>query len=170
MLWVGQFKTISGHFSTNYIKNFYKSKLLTNILRCQTYLNLNWMIIYDINTIFSESLDFQFWKKISWKFITGKWPFFHCFWSFFANFMSIFHETEVQTVILRCLVSLNLNWVKSYFIIFVKKKFFPCLKKHHFRASLPKWVLTSPKEISSHIFKMVIFPKFFEAFMIQVIR
>ena len=122
MLWVGHFKTISGHFSTNYIKNFYKSKLLTNILRCQTYLNLNWMIIYDINTIFSESLDFQFWKKISWKFITGKWPFFHCFWSFFANFMSIFHETEVQTVILRCLVSLNLNWVKSYFIILVKKK------------------------------------------------
>ena len=128
MLWVGHFKTISGHFSTNYIKNFYKSKLLTNILRCQTYLNLNWMIIYDINTIFSESLDFQFWKKISWKFITGKWPFFHCFWSFFANFMSIFHETEVQTVILRCLVSLNLNGIKSYYIILAKNIFLDAWK------------------------------------------
>ena len=159
MLWVGHFKTISGHFSTNYIKNFYKSKLLTNILRCQTYLNLNWMIIYDINTIFSESLDFQFWKKISWKFITGKWPFFHCFWSFFANFMSIFHETEVQTVILRCLVSLNLNWVKSYFIILVKKKKNPCLKMHYFRAISPKWILDPQKEISCHIFKVAILTK-----------
>ena len=34
----------------------------------------------------------------------------HCF----ANCMFIFHKTEVQTVILRCLMSLNLNWYKSY--------------------------------------------------------
>ena len=47
---------------------------------------------------------------------------------------------------------------------------FSCLKMHHFRAILPKWVLISPKEISSPIFKMAIFPKFFEAFMTQVIR
>jgi len=38
--------------------------------------------------------------------------------------MIIFHETEVQMVILRCLVSLNLNWIKSYKIILVKKDFF----------------------------------------------
>ena len=41
---------------------------------------------------------------------------------------------------------------------------------HHFWASLPKCVLTPPKEISSHIFKMAIFPKFFEAFMSHIIR
>ena len=33
---------------------------------------------------------------------------------FFANGMFIFHKTEIQTVILRCLMSLNLNWYKSY--------------------------------------------------------
>ena len=33
---------------------------------------------------------------------------------FFAICMFIFHKTEVQTVILRCLTGLNLNWFKSY--------------------------------------------------------
>ena len=28
--------------------------------------------------------------------------------------MSIFHKTEIKTVILRCLMSVNLNWYKSY--------------------------------------------------------
>jgi hypothetical protein len=32
----------------------------------------------------------------------------------FANCMFIFHKTEVQTVILRCLTGLNLDWFKSY--------------------------------------------------------
>ena len=31
-----------------------------------------------------------------------------------ANYINIFHKTEVLTVILRCLMSLNLNWIKSY--------------------------------------------------------
>ena len=55
---------------------------------------------------------------------------------------SYIDKTEVQTVILRCLVCLNLNWIKSYDIILVKKSFFSCLKMHHFRVILPKWVLT----------------------------
>ena len=33
---------------------------------------------------------------------------------FFANYMNIFHKTEIQTVILRCLMSLKLNRCKSY--------------------------------------------------------
>ena len=33
---------------------------------------------------------------------------------FFANYVSIFHKTEIQTVILRCFMSLKLNWCKSY--------------------------------------------------------
>ena len=32
----------------------------------------------------------------------------------FANCMFIFHKTEFQTVILRCLTGLNLDWFKSY--------------------------------------------------------
>ena len=44
---------------------------------------------------------------------------------FLANYMKIFHKKEVQTVILRCLVCLNLNWIKDYDIILVKKKFMP---------------------------------------------
>ena len=43
---------------------------------------------------------------------------------FLANYMKIFHKKEVQTVILRCLVCLNLNWIKSYDIILVKRFFF----------------------------------------------
>ena len=33
---------------------------------------------------------------------------------FFAIYISIFHKTEVLTVILRCWTSLNHNWFKSY--------------------------------------------------------
>ena len=33
---------------------------------------------------------------------------------FFAIGIFIFHKTEVQTVILRCLTGLNYNWFKSY--------------------------------------------------------
>ena len=33
---------------------------------------------------------------------------------FFANCILFFHKTEVQTVILRCLTGLDLNWFKSY--------------------------------------------------------
>ena len=51
---------------------------------------------------------------------------------FFAIYINIFHKTEIQTVILRCLVSLNLNWIKSYGIILVKIIFF----MPHLRASL----------------------------------
>ena len=43
-------------------------------------------------------------------------------------------------------------------------------RMRHFVASLPKWVLTAPKETSAHIFKMVIFPKFFWPFMKHIIR
>ena len=45
---------------------------------------------------------------------TDKQPFEDHIWSFFANYMFISHKTEIQTVILRCLPSLNLNWYKSY--------------------------------------------------------
>ena len=46
------------------------------------------------------------------------------FGHFFANYMKFFHKTEVQTVILRCLICLHLNWIKSYDIIGIKIFFF----------------------------------------------
>ena len=33
---------------------------------------------------------------------------------FFANNINNFHKTEVLMVIMRCLMGLNLDWVKSY--------------------------------------------------------
>jgi hypothetical protein len=36
------------------------------------------------------------------------------FCHFLAYCLNIFHKTEVQTVIFRCLKGLNLNWFKSY--------------------------------------------------------
>ena len=89
---------------------------------------------------------------------------------FFANCINIFHKTEVQTVILRYLVCLNLNWIKSNNTILAKTIIFSCLEIHYFRADLPKWVLTFPKETSSHWFKMALFPKFFRAFKKDIIR
>ena len=36
------------------------------------------------------------------------------FGHFFGNYINIFQKIEIQTIILRCLVSQNLNWIKSY--------------------------------------------------------
>ena len=49
-----------------------------------------------------------------------KWKFFfnNCYKCVSGHFLAIcifiFHKTEVQMVILRCLTGLNLNWFKSY--------------------------------------------------------
>ena len=56
--------------------------------------------------------------------MTHKWPLYDHFWPFFANYIKIFHKTEIQTVILRCLVCLNPNWIKSNAMISVKIIFF----------------------------------------------
>ena len=63
------------------------------------------------------------------KFKFQKWPFFYHFWSFFANYINIFQKAEIQTVILRCLVCLNPNWVKSYDILWLKYLFFHAWKR-----------------------------------------
>ena len=41
---------------------------------------------------------------------------------------------------------------------------------HHFIGGSPKWVLTPQKETSSLVSKMIIFQRFFRAFMIHIIR
>ena len=39
--------------------------------------------------------------------------FYDHFWTFFANCKVTFHKTEVQTVILRCLMGLNLEFLRN---------------------------------------------------------
>ena len=57
---------------------------------------------------------------------------------FFAICIFIFHKTEVQTVILRCLMGLDLNWFKSYGLKCSKTQIFSFLffcdsvQKHKF--------------------------------------
>jgi hypothetical protein len=53
--------------------------------------------------------------------LTDKWQFYNRFRPFFPNYINIFQKTEIQTVILRCLNVLNINWFKSYD---TKSKFF----------------------------------------------
>ena len=45
---------------------------------------------------------------------TNKCQFYDHFWLFFHQLYVIFHKTEVQTVILRCLTGLNSDWFKGY--------------------------------------------------------
>ena len=44
----GHSMTISGHFFVNYMNIFHKTEISTVILRCLTYLNLNWIKSYNI--------------------------------------------------------------------------------------------------------------------------
>ena len=46
--------------------------------------------------------------------LTHKWQFYDHFRRFLCKCMFIFHKTEVQTVILICLMGLNSDWFKSY--------------------------------------------------------
>ena len=45
---------------------------------------------------------------------TDKWPFYDHVLPFSPKNMVIFNKTEIQTVILSCLTSLNLNWFQRY--------------------------------------------------------
>ena len=80
-LGVGHFTIISGHFFTNYNYRFHKTEILMVILKGLTCQNLKRIKSYDTNHKFI----------CNWKFTSHKWP------------------TEIQTVILRCLVSQHLN-------------------------------------------------------------
>ena len=53
---------------------------------------------------------------------------------FFGNYIDIFHKTEIQTIILRCLVGLNLKAISSLLV----KNFFFMPEMHHFRGKIPK--------------------------------
>ena len=64
---------------------------------------------------------FKLWHQLrctclanSQKIATDKRPFYNHSWPFFCQLYFIFYKTEVQTVISKCLTSLNPNWFKSY--------------------------------------------------------
>ena len=106
----GHFRTISGHFFANNMSIFHKTEVQTVILRCLTGLNCNWFKSYGLRCsrrLQASSVNF-------WKMSSDKWPLYDHIWPFFRNYMIIFDKTEIQTVSLRCLTSLYLNWNKSY--------------------------------------------------------
>ena len=113
-------------------------------------LNPNGIKIYDINHNFFWQVCFSILEEKNWKFNFQKWPFYAHFWSFFGTYISIFHKTEIQTGILRCLVCKNCSWIKSYNTMLVKIFFFHAWKC----INLPKGVLTPKKKTSSCVFKM----------------
>ena len=108
----GNFTSISGHFSSNYSKIFHKTEVLMNISGSQACLNLNWFKSYNIKQNFVLIQFFQFCKKkkSNLQLINGHFTTISNHFS--DNFTTIFHKTEVQKVILRCLEYLCLNWIK----------------------------------------------------------
>ena len=90
--------------------NLYKIAVLTVNMRCLMGLNLDWVKSYGLKC----SLRHRASSVNSQKIATDKQPFFDHIWAFFATYMFIFHKTEMKTVILRCLTSLNHNWYNRY--------------------------------------------------------
>ena len=97
---------------------FHKTEIQTVILRCLTGLNIDWFKNYGLRCKLRPRACLANFQNIATDksiFYDHIWPYFltiSC--HFFANYMFIFHKTEIQTVILRCLMNLNLNWFKSY--------------------------------------------------------
>jgi hypothetical protein len=102
--------TISGHFFANCMVIFRKTEVQTVILRRLTGLHLDWFIHYGLRCKWRPCTCLANSQKIA----TDKWPFYDHIWPFFANYIFIFHKTEVRTIILKCLMSLNPIWFKSY--------------------------------------------------------
>ena len=89
---------------------FHKTEVQTVILRCSMGLNLDWFKIYGLWCRWRPRACLANFQNL----LTDKWSFYYHILPFFANCMLIFHKTEIQTVILRCLTSLNPSWYKSY--------------------------------------------------------
>ena len=103
-------RTFSGHFFAICMSIFNKTEVQTVILRCWTGLHLDWFKSYGLR----YNLRLRASSANSQKIATDRWPCNDYTWPFYAKYMLIFHKTEIQTVILWCLTSLNLNWYKSY--------------------------------------------------------
>ena len=116
-----------------------------------------WELVFfwDVKTDFGEknhNLPLKYWV------IEAKVGFWICYCS--ENWSKFHLETILTTFSEK---NINLG------TILVKKIFFSCLKMHYFRGISPKWVLTSLREISSHMFKVASFSKFFGDFISHII-
>ena len=89
---------------------FHKTEVQTVILRCLMGLNLDYFKMYGLWCKWRPCACLANFQKIA----TDKWSFYYHIWPFFANCVLIFHKTEIQTIILRCLRILKLNWYNSY--------------------------------------------------------
>ena len=110
----GHFTTISVHFLVNYIFIF-SQKLSAdghfeglNVSKSQLDQNL-WHKSKKCLTSVFFNFGREFFENLSFK----NGHFSTICVHFFGNYIDIFHKTEIQMVILRCLVCLNLNRVKS---------------------------------------------------------
>jgi hypothetical protein len=131
------------------------------ILRGWTCLNLNWIKSYNVKYKIFLFTFFNFVRKkleiYDSSLMSHQWWFYN---HFFANYIKIFCKTEIHMVILRYLLCLNLNWIKSSHTILAKIIIFSCLKIHYFRTSLLKWVLTPPKKPALRSSKWLFFQNF----------
>ena len=86
---------------------FRRTEVQTVILRCLMGLNLEWFKIYGLCCTRRPRTCLANFKKIA----IDKWSFYK---HILASCVLIFQKTEIQTVILRYLMSLNHNWYNSY--------------------------------------------------------
>ena len=89
---------------------FHKKEVQRVIFRCLMGLNVDWLKNYGLRCKWRPRACLANFQNIP----TDKWTFYYHIWPFFANCVLIFHKTEIQTVILRCLAILNLIWYNSY--------------------------------------------------------
>ena len=98
-------------------------------MRCLTCQKFSWIKSYNIKHT-KKSFPFCNFVKKSLKIYNSKSGHFMTLSGhFFANYIKIFQKTVVQTVILRCIAGLNLNWIKSYGILIVIMIFFHACQK-----------------------------------------
>ena len=96
---------------------FHKTEVYLINLRCLMGVNLNWFKSYGLRCSKRPCKCSVNSKNVA----TDKWPFYDHVGPFFAKDMVIFHKTEIQMVILRCLTGLHSDYFKSYDI---KRKYF----------------------------------------------
>ena len=116
-LGVGHLTSIGRHFFANYISSFHKSEVLTVILKDPTCQNLCWIKSHNIKHNCFLFLLFSICKKKNGDIQLMNSHFLTIFGNFFGDYINIFQKIEIQNIILRCIVSQNLSWIKSYNII-----------------------------------------------------
>ena len=103
------YTTVFGHFFAMCMFIFHKTEVQRVILICLMGLNFNWFKSYGLKCILRLNATLANSQKMA----TDKWPFYDHFWSFLCQ-LYVCPSQNWDSVILSCLMSLNLNWYKSY--------------------------------------------------------